>query len=85
MFTNKIGSSQKCKISKVLERKLGQTANEYATITAVTLVSDAANSGVTVWEKTVTRAFHRKGIHTHRPWKTPLLKERYFKSRLNYA
>ena len=54
MLTNETCRGKKCKISKVLETKLVQTANKNCRVNIATLVSDAANSGVAVLKKTVT-------------------------------
>ena len=85
MLVNKTGRGRKRKISKKLERKLVRNVNKNPRVTAATLVSDAAKSGITVSKKTVTRALHRNGLHAHRPRKTPLLKKRHLKARLEYA
>ena len=76
-LTNKIARGWKCKISKVLEKKLVQIANNNPRVTAATLMSDAANSRVTVSKKTVAWVLHRNGLHAHRPCKTPLQKKRH--------
>lgn len=85
MLVNKTGRGRKRKISKMLERKLVRTATKNPRVTAGTLVSDAAKSGVTISKKTVARVLHRNGLHAHRPRKTPLLKKRHLKARLDYA
>ena len=69
----------------VLERKLVWTSNNNPKVATATLRSDAANSVVTVSKKIVARASNNNGIHAHRPCKTPLIKKRHLKTRLDYA
>ena len=82
IMTIKTGRGKKHNISRVLERKLVQTANQNPRVTAATFVSDAVNSRVTVLKKTIAQNLKQKWASFSQTTKDSASKEETSKSQI---
>lgn len=73
------------KISSSTSRHIAKIVNKDPRTSAKTIQKDLEEMGVDVSLRTIGRSLHRSGFKACRPRKTPLLKPRHVKARLEYA